>query len=302
MINVLLQTTIEASSNDWDISRFSLLRQLLEGVLDENGEPVFRVTARNRTQVGAPDPVLSTLPDSDFHEVWLFAVDTGDGLTKEDCQGISAFRKKGGGLLVTRDHMDLGSSICDLAGVGAAHYFHSKNINPDPSRHQIDDEITSYILWPNYHSGSNGNFQRVQIVGEPHDVLFDENAEGKTIAYLPAHPHEGEVGAPPDDNSARVILQGKSLVTGSLFNIAVAFEPSAFGGPAIAQSTFHHFADYNWAPELGCPSFVSEKPGTDMQESPAASRSTKRYVLNLALWLAGISPRDFKGARSLVPN
>ena len=290
MINVLLQTTIEASPDDWDISRFSLLKQLLEEAVDDKGEPVFAVTARNRTAVGSPDPVLSTLADSSFDEVWLFAVDTGDGLTPEDCQGISAFRKKSGGLLVTRDHMDLGSSICDLAGVGAAHYFHSKNVNPDSSRHRIDDEITSYILWPNYHSGSNGNFQRVQVVGEPHDVLFDESTDGKTIAYLPAHPHEGEVGVPPDDSTARVILQGRSLVTDNPFNIAVAFEPSASGGPAIAQSTFHHFADYNWDPRLGCPSFVSEKPGNDMLAFPAASDATRRYVVNVALWLAGVSP------------
>lgn len=34
-------------------------------------------------------------------------------------------------------------------------------------------------------------------------------------------------------------------MTGRTFNIAVAFEPSASGGPALAESTFHHFADYN---------------------------------------------------------
>jgi hypothetical protein len=34
--------------------------------------------------------------------------------------------------MVTRDHMDLGSSVCMLGGVGAAHYFHSRNPDPDP--------------------------------------------------------------------------------------------------------------------------------------------------------------------------
>jgi hypothetical protein len=77
---------------------------------DDEGRPSFSVTARNREKLGTPDPVLSNLTRSHFDEVWLFAVDTGDGLTVEDCQGINEFRKLGRGLMVTRDHMDLGSS------------------------------------------------------------------------------------------------------------------------------------------------------------------------------------------------
>src|SRR6202012_5452975 len=112
-----------------------------------DGNPLFDVTARDRDPLGKPDAVLSALDRSDFDELWLFAVDTGDGLTAEDCTGISAFRRRGGGLMITRDHMDLGSSVCTLGGVGAAHYFHSKNPDPDTSRHAIDDRGTSYILW-----------------------------------------------------------------------------------------------------------------------------------------------------------
>jgi hypothetical protein len=89
------------------------------------------------------------------------------------------------------------------------------------------------------------------------------------------------------DAGARVILQGRSAVSGVTFNLAVAFEPSGDGGPAIAQSTFHHFCDYNWDVERGAPSFVSEKPGTEMKHFPEALRSTKQYVRNVALWLAG---------------
>ena len=64
-----------------------------------------------RIATGAPDPVLSDLDRSDYDQLWLFAVDTGDGLDPKDCAGISRFRKKGRGMLVTRDHMDLGSSV-----------------------------------------------------------------------------------------------------------------------------------------------------------------------------------------------
>lgn len=189
--------------------------------------------------------------------------------------------------MVTRDHMDLGSSVCTLGGVGAAHYFHSKNPDPDPARRRIDDPYTRKILWPNYHSGANGDYQEIQVAGTPHPVLSDPTAAGGLIRYLPAHPHEGAVGAPPSDPTARVIATGRSRVSGVAFNIAVAFEPSDAGGPAVAESTFHHFADYNWDPAIGAPTFVDEPPGNGFATFPDARRSTERYVRNLALWLSG---------------
>jgi hypothetical protein len=57
-------------------------------------------------------------------------------------------------------------------------------------------------------------------------------------------------------------------------------------GRVVAQSTFHHFVDYNWDIEKGCPSFVSEPPGNGMKENPHALEDIKTYVRNLALWLA----------------
>jgi len=284
---ILLQTTIPPTEDDWSIARFSLLQGYLASLTDADGEAAFEVTARDRAAMGVPDPVLSTLEQSDFDELWLFAVDTGDGLTTEDCGGISRFRQRGGGLMVTRDHMDLGSSVCSLGGVGEAHHFHTKNPEPDEARRRIDDTFTTYISWPNYHSGANGDVQRITPVGRPHPVLRDPDAAGGTIHLLPAHPHEGAVGAPPGDPSARVIATGVSSVTGVVFNIAVAFEPSDAGGPAIAQSTFHHFADYNWDPRSGCPTFVSEPPGHEILDGPEGRRAVERYVRNLALWLAG---------------
>jgi hypothetical protein len=283
---ILLQTTIQGIEDDWNISRFSMLRDYLTGLTGEDGAPLCDVTARDRSAPGSPDPILSTIDQSDYDELWLFAVDTGDGLAPEDCAAISRFRENGGGLLVTRDHMDLGCSVCTLGGVGEAHFFHSKNPEPDASRRVIDDRETDYILWPNYHSGANGDFQEIHIVGEPHPVLRDPRAPGGLIRYLPAHPHEGAIGAPPMDSSARVIATGTSKVTGRAFNIAVAFEPSADGGPALAESTFHHFADYNWDPSRGCPSFVSEAPGDALAHSPEAQQSIRHYAKNLALWLA----------------
>src|SRR5690606_17358183 len=121
MRNILVQTTIEENPDDWNVGRFSRLVALLSGLRDSAGQLAFRVTARNRVGRRHPDPVLSRLHESDFDQLWLIAVDEGNGLTPEDCAGVSRFRSLGGGLMLTRDHMDLGCSILRLSGVGAAH-------------------------------------------------------------------------------------------------------------------------------------------------------------------------------------
>jgi hypothetical protein len=285
-IKILLQTTIPTTGDDWSIARFSHLADFLRNQKDDKGHPLFELTARDRDPLGAPDSLLSKLDQSDFDQMWLFAVDVGNGLTTEDCQGISRFRGLGRGLLVTRDHMDLGSSICNLGGVGKAHYFHSLNLDPDPSHREIDDPYTTYISWPNFHSGANGDYQEIAIAGPVHPVLADPGSPTGAIRFLPSHPHEGAVGA-PDSEQARVIATGTSKVTGRRFNLAVAFEPRQGAGPAIAESTFHHFADYNWDIGAGAPSFVDEPPGDGMRRLPQALVDTHRYVRNIALWLAG---------------
>src|SRR5580692_5372136 len=221
---ILLQTTIPPIADDWSIARFNRLRAYLAGLRDDLGRAVFEVTARDRAPLGVPDPVLANLGDENFDSLWLFAVDQGEGLTREDCEGISRFRKRGGGILVTRDHMDLGSSLCYLGGIGDAHHFHSKNIDPDVSRQANDDPYSANILWPNFHSGANGDFQEIAIVEPLHPVLTDPHAASGRIRFLPSHPHEGDVDAPRSDPSARVIAKGRSKVTGRVFNIAVAFE------------------------------------------------------------------------------
>ncbi|HEY0747147.1 MAG TPA: hypothetical protein VGD63_10635 [Steroidobacteraceae bacterium] len=286
-IRILLQTTIPPTPNDWSIDRFSMLTKLLREQRSANGAPVFEVVARDREVHGKPDPILSTLDRSGFDELWLFAVDEGQGLTPEDCQAISRFRESGRGLMVTRDHMDLGSSICNLGGVGKAHYFHTRNLDPDSDRRTIDDPYTTHISWPNFHSGANGDYQTIHIAGALHPVLADARSPTGAIRYLPAHPHEGAVGAPADE-PARVIATGTSKATGRAFNLIVAFDSSERGGRAIAQSTFHHFADYNWDIQSGAPSFVDEPPGRGMQIEQQALADTHEYVINVARWLAPV--------------
>jgi hypothetical protein len=109
---------------------------------------------------------------------------------------------------------------------------------------------------------------------------------------FPAHPHEGAVGVPPDEPHASVVATGQSKTTGRTFNLVVAFESAVDKhgnklGRGIAESSFHHLADYNWDTDMGCPSFLEEPPGDGYKRNPLALNDIKTYVSNAASWLAG---------------
>jgi len=280
-IRILLQCSIPYAEDDWHVGRFSLLRDELSAI----GE----VVARNREpDERGDDPVLSKIGRSKFDEVWLFGVDGGSGLSARDCAAINAFQKEGGGLLTTRDHQNMGMWLRQIEGVGAAHFFHAKEFcEPDPSRLCPDDLETSTISWPNYHSGSNGDLQRIFAVEPLHPLLQKSRSSTERIELFPAHPHEGAVRVPEGEPRARTVARGKSLSTGREFDLVVAFDRTAGApGRAIAESSFHHFADYNWDISRGAPSFVTEKPGTAIQKQPRALDDIRTYVRNAAQWLA----------------
>ena len=66
-IRILLQTTIPTTEDDWHIGRFSLLREHLSGLKDDEGHSLCEVTARDRETNGeGDDRVLSRLDTADF--------------------------------------------------------------------------------------------------------------------------------------------------------------------------------------------------------------------------------------------
>ena len=290
-IRILMQTTIPFAEDDWHIGRFSLLQDELASLKDEAGNPICEVTTRNReSDAAGNDPVLSSLDTTDFNELWLFAIYTGEGLTVADCQGITRFRQRGGGIMATRDHQDLGSSLCTLGGIGRAHYFHTRHPEPESSRQVRDDPYTTSISWPNYHSGANGDYQTI-TAAVPHELLRNPASPAGVVRFFPAHPHEGAVGVPEGEENARVVAVGQSKATGRPFNLVVAFENVTDDhgnrlGRGIAESSFHHFVDYNWDTEMGCPSFLVEPPGDGYKRNPQALNDIKAYVRNAARWLA----------------
>lgn len=289
-VKILLQTTIPYTEDDWHIGRFSLLTEHLRSLTDDGGDALYEVTARNlEKDENGHDKILNRLDESDFDELWLFALDTDGVLSKEDCAAITKFRQNGKGIFTARDHQDMGTSLCTVGGIGAAHYFHTKQFDPRQDRNNRDDEGTLAIDFPNYHSGANGDYQKITAVEPVHELL--KRKDGSTIEYFPSHPHEGGVGKPVEDESARVIATSKSRTTEKDFNLIVAFErdKDAHGnrcGRGIAESSFHHLVDYNWNIDKGCPTFLEEPPGNEIRNNPERLEDVKTYVANLAKWLA----------------
>ena len=285
MAKILLQTTIPNVTNDWNVARFSLL-------VDELRRAGHVVTARNRDDV-EHDSYLSALDTLDYDQLWLFAVDTGGGLSARDAAGIVRFRARGGGILTARDHDDLGACLLALGSIGRLNHFHTENVEPDARR---DDHGTPSIGFPNYHSGSNGNYQPLFPAEPVHELLHTTKTESGVVEWCPAHPHEGAVSAPEDNPYARVIACGQSVVTGRRFNLAVCVddEPADDGrvlGRVVACSTFHHFADMNWDSRLGAPSFVTEPFGDEIRNDGSRLDAFKDVVRNIARWLAVGSAR-----------
>ena len=282
---ILLQTTIPHVEDDWHVDRFSLLADHLASARVDGLR--FEVTARNLERgTAAADPVLSSLGAQPFDELWLFAVDVGDGLNALERAGIESFWKRGGGVLTARDHQDLGCSLCELPEIGAAHQFHSRNRDPRPEFQRADDVETKTISWPNYHSGRNGDVQRVSAVDPTHPLLQSRRSSSGVVEHFPAHPHEGSIWAPSHVAGAAVIAVGRSGATGREFNLIVAGDTKTPGaGRWIAHSSFHHFADYNWDPRKGAPTFVTEAPGEQIARAPDLLDDVRAYAVNAAVWL-----------------
>jgi hypothetical protein len=300
MANILLQTTIVDTPDDWNVGRFSMLAHELRRGGHE-------VTARNRDGDGS-DPMLSRLDELEFDELWLLAVDTGGGLTAGDAAGIRRFRQRGGGVVTARDHHDLGSSLRALGSIGRVNHFHTENPERNARR---DDQDNPGISWPNYHSGANGDYQRVFVDEPAHELLHTDRTASGHIEWFPAHPHEGAVSVPDDCPFATVVGRGRSIVTRRHFSLAVALDGEIGDdgqplGRAIACSTFHHFADMNWDVHAGAPSFVTDAPGHEIERDPERFAAYKGYVHNIADWLVGrpggAHAGGGRGVNALVPT
>ena len=284
-LRILLKTTIPPSEDDWHVGRFSLLTKHLRSLAGADGSPLYEITPADRLETLAGDDAdLETLARGTFNQLWLIATDATGALTPRDVANIAAFRARGCGVFLSRDHQDLGSCLVRLGLLGQTQHFQSINPEPDTARRRCDDLETPTITWPNYHSGANGDLQVVEAAEPLHPIM--RGSSGRPISRLPAHPHEGVVGVPDGlAAAARVVARGRSRITGAAFNLCVAIEEAGLGR-AVSDSSFHHIADYNWDPRLGCPSFVDEPPGDQVIREPGALDDVHAYVGNTAAWLS----------------
>ena len=76
------------------------------------------------------------------------------------------------------------------------------------------------------------------------------------------------------------------MITGHELNLIVAFDGDATNGRGIAESSFHHLADYNWDTRAGAPSFVTDPPSDDVVSDPDRLEDIRTYVRNAARWLS----------------
>lgn len=272
MSKLLLQTTIPKTESDWHVGRFHLLAELLRA----DGHTVI---ARDRQpREDGSDSVLSSLAESDFDELWLIAVDRGNGLAPADVRGILRFRERGGGVVTARDHQNLGASLLNLGSLGVVNHFYTYN-------REREQRLVQRV------SGHNGDYQRIVPLEPVHDLLRTSKSPTGVVEYFPAHPHEGAISVPCGMDYARVIAMSKCAVTGREFNVAIAIdgEPPANGhafGRAVALSTFHQLADMNWDARADAPPFVTEPRGNGLHEEPARLEVFKDYIRNIAHWLA----------------
>jgi len=279
-MKILLQCSIPYAEDDWHVGRFGLLAEELRKAAE--------VVTRNREPDGrGDDPVLSGLSRAQFDQVWLVGVDSGSALSTRDIAGVNRFQREGGGLLTARDHGDMGMWLRQVEGVGQAHYFHAPDYSePDADRRRPDDFEAQAVSWPNYRSGRNGDYQRIWAEEPLHPLM--RRPGGGRIELFPAHPHEGAVRVPAGEPRAREVARGRSVVTGRDFDLIVAFERApGFPGRSIAESSFHHFADYNWDIARGAPSFVTETPGDGIRKEPQRLEDVRAYVGNVVAWLGG---------------
>lgn len=270
MSTILIQTTITGAQDAWCAQRFTRLAD----VLRSDGHTV---TARNREpEEDGSDAVLSHLAESDFDELWLIAADRGNGLSPDDVRGILRFRERGGGILTARDREDLGASLLNLGSIGAVNNFASFNRFRERRRFTRERIAASYAT--GMHRGPvHREFRRIVPLEPVHDVLRSPKSPSGVIEYFPAPAHEGALSVPAGLKHARVIALGSNGATGRAQNLAVAIEGEIGGngkpsGRAVAASSFHHFADPDWAKRDGAPRSIEEP--------------FKDYIRNLARWLA----------------
>ena len=271
---ILLQTTIPTVADDWNIGRFHLLTEFLDRQRAADGSSRSSTSRRaTGTAVRGPQPAACRLDQSDFDQMWLFAVDTGHGLTPEDCAAIARFRQRGGGLLVARDHMDLARCKAWASPTISTPRIGKRPQAPSQRRSMRRSSGPITIPAP------------MAIIRK-----FRPWATCIRFCVIPPIPARPFASCPPIPTKARWTHrparrthassprdEAKSPVLISISRWRSSWTPRPGRTGAIHIPPFRRLQLDIGA---GAPSFVDEPPGSAMAQTPEAMRSTKSYAGN----------------------
>jgi len=152
---------------------------------------------------------LPRLVDANFDQLWLMAVDVGSGLAPADVNGILEFRESGDGIVTARDHQDLGVSLGKLHSLGTLNHFHSLNLE-DVDPRESDDRHNPDISYPNYHSGANGDYQRITPLEPIHDLLRSSSAPNGSSSFIDVRPTAWNRARAWSTRQSAAVLSGPS--------------------------------------------------------------------------------------------
>src|SRR6202165_690987 len=187
---ILVKTTIGPVADDWHVGRFSLLTDHLRSLKDSSGGVLYDVVARDRSENQKGDDTdLLQLANGAYDQLWLIGTEETGALTSGDVENVAQFSRRGGGILLTRDHQDLGACLTRLGALGTTQYFQTANPDPDESHRCCDDFETPSISWPNYHSGANGDLQRLDSISTTPALLM--TTAGRALRRPAPPPRDG---------------------------------------------------------------------------------------------------------------
>lgn len=278
----LLQTTIAGDPNDWCVARFSLLADQIRQA-GAARHPDFALTAQDYPAAAEARELLhSQLRQGHYGQVWLMAPDLDNGPEPAFFAALEAAVATGTQLLIARDHADLGSSLLQLGGclapVTLTQTF--KRTWPGlPCDNEYANPDCPSIEAPCVVTGQNGGVQLCRQRCAHPLLAFDTLVPGHVL--LPAHPHEGVIR--PTTASQQVLLSSYSITSGRE-QITAILDEAPGRGAVLHHSTFHHFADFNLAPERGAPDFVSDPPSRQIDDAPLLLNDLKAYVASVVAY------------------
>ena len=236
--------------------------------------------------------MLSRLGDGAFDELWLFAVDTGQGLTPREREALFEFHARGGGILTARDHQDLGASLCGIPC--SAPWSTFTVFSPRARRRGASPTMTTRrSRGPTTTLAGTAICSRSSPRAPPIRSCSATGTRPRGDPRpVPRAPARGGGGPPPGDPSTRVVAEGHSTRTGapstwwSPPSGRAATTGGCMVGPSPTRRTSTTSATTTGISRPGAPTFVDDPPEYQVAANRHALDDIKTYVRNAARWLA----------------